>query len=70
MYGVGTIQGNKLQGAPLNKKYSLQKEARKTSDYTSNENNFLKCWSKAEKKHVDVPMPDLFKEHNANMEGC
>ena len=26
-----------------------------------------KCWSKAEKKHVDVPMPNPFKEYNENM---
>ena len=28
-----------------------------------------KCWSKAEKKHVDVPMPNLFKEYNTNTRG-
>ena len=28
-----------------------------------------KSWSKAEKKHVDVPMPNPFKEYNANMGG-
>ena len=26
-----------------------------------------KRWSKAEKKHVDVPMPNPFKEYNTNM---
>ena len=26
-------------------------------------------WSKAEKKHVDIPMPNPFKEYNANVGG-
>ena len=40
-YGVGTIQENKLQGAPLKKKAALQKETRGTFDYTSDRNNLL-----------------------------
>ena len=28
-----------------------------------------KRWSKAEKKHVNVPMPNPFKDYNANMGG-
>ena len=27
-----------------------------------------KHWSKAEKKHVEIPMANSFKEYNANME--
>ena len=29
----------------------------------------IKRWSKAEKKHIDVPMPNPFKEYNENMGG-
>ena len=93
MYGVGTIQENRLQGVPLEKNAALQKETRGTFGYTSDGNNLLvtwrdnkvvivatnylllnpvlstKRWSKAEKKHVDVSMPNPFKEYNANMGG-
>ena len=93
MYGVGTIRENRLQRAPLKKKAALQKETRRTFDYTSDGNNLLvawkdnkvvivatnylslnpvsstKRWSKAEKKHVNVPMPNPFKEYNANIGG-
>ena len=44
MYGVGTIRENRLQGAPLKKKVELQKETRRTFDYTSNGNNLLVPW--------------------------
>ena len=90
MCGVGTIRENRLQGVPLKKKATLQRETRGTFDCTSDGNNFLaakrdnkgatnylslnpvlstKCWSKVEKKHVDVPMPNPFKKCNANMGG-
>ena len=44
MHGVGTIQENRLQGAPLKKKAALQKEARGTFDYTLDGNNLLVAW--------------------------
>ena len=92
MYGVGTVQENWLQEAPLKKKATFQKEIRVTFDYTFDENNLFvawrddkvvivatnclsqypvsstKRWSKAEKKHVDIRMPNPFNEYNANME--
>ena len=91
MYGVGTIQENRLQGAPL--KAALQMETRETFDYTSDGNNLLVAWRdnkvvivatnymslkpvlsakhllKAEKKYVDLPMPNPFKKYNTNMGG-
>ena len=91
MYRVGTTWGNRLQGAPLEKKAALQKETRGTFDYIwwkqfarcleretkvvivvtnslpLNPVSSTKRWSKAEKKHVDVTLPNLFKEYNANV---
>ena len=93
MHGVGTIQENRLQGAPLKKKAALRKETRGTFDYTLDGNNLLVAWRdnkvvtvainylwlnpvsstkpclKAEENHIDVPMPNPFKEYNANMGG-
>ena len=93
MHGVGTIQENRLQGAPLKKKAALRKETRGTFDYTLDGNNLLVAWKdnkvvtvainylwlnpvssakpclKAEENHIDVPMPNPFKEYNANMGG-
>ena len=45
MKWVSTIQGNRLQGAPLNKKAILQKETWGTFDYILGGNNFLVAWA-------------------------
>ena len=44
IYGVSTIQENKLQEASLEKKAALQKETRGTYDYTSDGKNLLIAW--------------------------
>ena len=44
MYGVSTIQENRLQGAPPKKKASLQKETRGTYDYPSDGKKLLIVW--------------------------
>ena len=44
MHGVGTIQENRLQGAPLKRKAVLQKETRGTFDYTLDGKNLLVAW--------------------------
>ena len=44
MYGVGTIQENRLQEPPLKIKAALQKETRGIFDNTYDGNNLLVAW--------------------------
>ena len=59
MYGVITIQENRLQGAPPKKKAALQKEARRTYDYTSDGKNLLVVWRELPETKLSLLPPSI-----------
>ena len=59
MYWVSTIQENRLQEAPLEKKAALQKETRGTYDYTSDGKNLLIAWRELPETKLPL-LPPLF----------
>ena len=59
MYWVSTIQENRLQEAPLEKKAALQKETRGTYDYTSDGKNLLIAWRELPETKLAL-LPPLF----------